>query len=514
MAKKKWDEEDGVWRTIGGRRIFIRKGQNMSDAMKESGKFKSKKDIEHQKNKIKNDIEANRFSDNKEREEMWENHDALDKLSKEGETSELKSKLDQLRKDRAGLVYNLEKGTLKDLSDEEKLKRVNDELNTMAKDKERIAKIDKEALDYQKQKYGEDSKEYKDAQSYINQGDDTFKKATPEKKSNELSESDRKKKIEELEKKKEETQGFLQKGAIQEEIDMLKDNFTGTKEEYREHLSKEREKRLQDYEKEREERRKLSEQQNGGQEDYKMAHRPTETGITADDLLKKGNEVEMPKDMYEHPEYYSMGDKKYLNETMKQLNQARNNPEAEITIYRATTGNSINDGDWITLSKDYANMHNESQLDGKGKVLEMKVKAKDIQYAGDSLEEWGYFPKGSSNKETGSTGSKKYPDWIENMSDNEPQRKYKNYLQDLASQKEKETGRRIFSINGTWHEMEKGDATTTKKIEAKDTKELAKKLYDLEKGKNFDVVEAYRKYKREHPNSKVTYNGFKKNMYK
>lgn len=483
MAKKKWDEEDGVWRTIGGRRVFIRKGQSMADAMKNSGKFKTK-------------------AKESEVKEMTS-------------TSELKSKLDQLRKDRSGLVYNLEKGTLKDLSDEEKLKRVNDELNAMAKDKERIAKIDKEALDYQKQKYGEDSKEYKDAQSYTKQGDDTFKKATPEKKSNELSESDRKKKIEELEKKKEETQGFLQKGAIQEEIDMLKDNFTGTKEEYREHLSKEREKREAEYQKEKEERMKLREEQNKGQEDYKMAHRPSETGITADDLLQEGNEgIGMPKDMYEHPEYYSMGDKKYLNETMKQLNQARNNPEAEITIYRATTGNSINDGDWITLSKDYANMHNESQLDGKGKVLEMKVKAKDIQYAGDSLEEWGYFPKGSLNKETGSTGSKKYPDWIENMSDNEPQRKYKNYLQDLASQKEKETGRSIFSINGTWHEMEKGDATTTKKIEAKDTKELAKKLYDLEKGKNFDVVEAYKKYKREHPNSKVTYNGFKKNMYK
>lgn len=34
----------GVWRTIGGRRVFIRTGQSLSSAMKESGKFK-KKDI-------------------------------------------------------------------------------------------------------------------------------------------------------------------------------------------------------------------------------------------------------------------------------------------------------------------------------------------------------------------------------------------------------------------------------------------------------------------------------------
>jgi len=44
MAKKyDFDEEDGVWRTIGGRRVFIKNGQSLSDAMKESGKFKSAK---------------------------------------------------------------------------------------------------------------------------------------------------------------------------------------------------------------------------------------------------------------------------------------------------------------------------------------------------------------------------------------------------------------------------------------------------------------------------------------
>lgn len=36
---KKYDDEDGVWRTIGGRRIFIKNGQDLASAMKESGKF-------------------------------------------------------------------------------------------------------------------------------------------------------------------------------------------------------------------------------------------------------------------------------------------------------------------------------------------------------------------------------------------------------------------------------------------------------------------------------------------
>ena len=37
--------ENGIWRTVGGRRIFIKEGQELADAMKESGKF-GKKEIE------------------------------------------------------------------------------------------------------------------------------------------------------------------------------------------------------------------------------------------------------------------------------------------------------------------------------------------------------------------------------------------------------------------------------------------------------------------------------------
>lgn len=53
--KEKFRDEDGVWRTIGGRRVFIRTGQSLSDAMKESGKFKKASDIsrEEYKNKSK-----------------------------------------------------------------------------------------------------------------------------------------------------------------------------------------------------------------------------------------------------------------------------------------------------------------------------------------------------------------------------------------------------------------------------------------------------------------------------
>lgn len=131
----------------------------------------------------------------------------------------------------------------------------------------------------------------------------------------------------------------------------------------------------------------------GTETDYFMTHRPTESGITADNLLKEGTDFGLPKDVYEHPEYYSGTYGNSLNETMEVLNAIRNNPNADIIIYRATTGDKFNPGDWVTLSKSYAEMHNQDNLDGKGKVIEMKVKPTDIQFAGDDLNEWGYFPK-------------------------------------------------------------------------------------------------------------------------
>ena len=39
MAYEDYSNTDGVWRTIGGRRVFIKTGQSLTEAMKESGKF-------------------------------------------------------------------------------------------------------------------------------------------------------------------------------------------------------------------------------------------------------------------------------------------------------------------------------------------------------------------------------------------------------------------------------------------------------------------------------------------
>lgn len=82
MAKK-FDDEDGVWRTIGGRRIFIKDGEDLATAMKKSGKFKRIKDIEHQQRKINNELAG---LTGKDKEIADEEYDAYEKLKK-GETA-------------------------------------------------------------------------------------------------------------------------------------------------------------------------------------------------------------------------------------------------------------------------------------------------------------------------------------------------------------------------------------------------------------------------------------------
>lgn len=124
----------------------------------------------------------------------------------------------------------------------------------------------------------------------------------------------------------------------------------------------------------------------GTETDYFMNHRPSEGYGNASNF-----EANM-SGIFEHPEWYLNLNEKYNNESLNALKKVRNNPEAEITIYRATPGNKINVGDWVTPSKSYAEYHNNTQFNGKGNILEMKVKAKDILFAGDDINEFGYFP--------------------------------------------------------------------------------------------------------------------------
>lgn len=81
MAKN-YDDIGGVWRTVGGRHIFIKDGQDLASAMKESGKFK--------KQKITTDSEEQKRSElNQKLKEAQEKVDKLDEELAEYEEDEM-----------------------------------------------------------------------------------------------------------------------------------------------------------------------------------------------------------------------------------------------------------------------------------------------------------------------------------------------------------------------------------------------------------------------------------------
>lgn len=171
---------------------------------------------------------------------------------------------------------------------------------------------------------------------------------------------------------------------------------------------------------EREEVRRRARGQNEARDtSYRMEHQPTGPeggeGIRLDDLTKNisGEQAGYPKDFYtprgaglyaQGPSFkgdeYGMANQ----ESYEIIKSVRGNPEAEVTIYRAVPNEdaitSINPGDFVTLSPKYAELHGASGYgrsgDEAGKVLEQKVKVKDIYWDGNDVNEFGYFPKNAA----------------------------------------------------------------------------------------------------------------------
>jgi chromosome segregation ATPase len=97
--------EDGVWRTVGGRRIFIKEGQSLSDAMRNSGKFEEK-DV---KTKLKKQFDKNK-------EKQSDNQEKIEKLEKELEEAKgflergkIREKIEALKENKTVEQYRKDK---------------------------------------------------------------------------------------------------------------------------------------------------------------------------------------------------------------------------------------------------------------------------------------------------------------------------------------------------------------------------------------------------------------------
>lgn len=99
-------------------------------------------------------------------------------------------------------------------------------------------------------------------------------------------------------------------------------------------------------------------------------------------------------DYIENPHHYTA--RPHDRELLSQVKKARGNPNAMLTIYRALPKqhSEINEGDWVALSKDYAQTHltsiSKDPNAGEWHIIAHKVPAHTLWSEGNDLTEWGY----------------------------------------------------------------------------------------------------------------------------
>lgn len=86
---------------------------------------------------------------------------------------------------------------------------------------------------------------------------------------------------------------------------------------------------------------------------------------------------------------YSIDNHSYDEQQKLILNDINNQIEEFQSQQQKQVG--INNGDWVTIHKDYANQHGKSHLNNKFKIISKTVPAKHLYTDGNDIFEWGYY---------------------------------------------------------------------------------------------------------------------------
>lgn len=134
---------------------------------------------------------------------------------------------------------------------------------------------------------------------------------------------------------------------------------------------------------------------------FRMSHRAP--SFDEEGIDKNMVEVAQNKDdvMLSMEEQFKMNRTKERDESISSIKEAlsaiKRGEKPTVTIYRAVPkkikeGN-VRNGDWITLSRSYAEMHGKGNIDGDYKIMEDKVPAENLYWDGNDINEWGYDDK-------------------------------------------------------------------------------------------------------------------------
>ena len=126
-----------------------------------------------------------------------------------------------------------------------------------------------------------------------------------------------------------------------------------------------------------------------------------------------------PDDYFSHPERYSQNTPHGL-ESVKAINTAidaikNGEKDVSVKVYRAVPTSvkegKLRNGDWVTPSKKYAEMHGTNRLDGKYRIIEDEVPATQLWWDGNDANEFG-FDDGKEYKYKNAKNNRKLNDLV------------------------------------------------------------------------------------------------------
>ena len=140
---------------------------------------------------------------------------------------------------------------------------------------------------------------------------------------------------------------------------------------------------------------------------------PSDPGYESDEARRKdfessGSDVNLedialgyspqPDDYFTHPERYSQNTPHGLEST-KAIQTAidaikKGEKDVKVKVYRAVPTSvkegKLRNGDWVTPSRKYADMHGNSRLDGKYRIIEDEVPANQLWWDANDANEFGF----------------------------------------------------------------------------------------------------------------------------
>lgn len=126
-----------------------------------------------------------------------------------------------------------------------------------------------------------------------------------------------------------------------------------------------------------------------------------------------------PDDYFSHPERYSQNTPHGL-ESVKVINTAidaikNGEKDVKVKVYRAVPTSvkegKLRNGDWVTPSKKYAEMHGTNRLEGKYRIIEDEVPANQLWWDGNDANEFG-FDDGKAYKYKNAKNNRKLNDLV------------------------------------------------------------------------------------------------------